>query len=214
MAKIVIWFYVCVSFLEMNLISMGSLVNPDWPVKGFGAVQILAGTVIVDFLSLLSLAAWLLTPREPKLREPINLNKTLEYWKFSHFIDGPYPQLSELFYVALFICMLLTLFAVPTILFFLWSDAPLPSGLLIVLRMNSLLFATGPLTLAAWSAEYFMAAIIRRFRWRGPPMNQEQLDAWKAANPDAPMPWERALNRSVVGGAAEAKKAGKSGDRI
>ena len=57
MFKIAIWFYISVFFLEMNLMALGTLINPNWPVKGFGNVQILAGTVIVDFLGALSLVA-------------------------------------------------------------------------------------------------------------------------------------------------------------
>ncbi len=191
MAKIVIWFYVVVFFIEMNLTAVGSLVNPEWPVRGFGSVQILAGTVVVDFLGLLSLTAWLLTPKQPTAREPIDLRKTLEYWKPAHFIDGPYPQVSEFVWVggfALAVALWALLYIAAGIA---WRDAPLPDALRVVLRVGSLLCATGLLIFCASISEYLAMILVRRLRWRGPPMDQKQLDAWKAANPGAPMPWER-----------------------
>lgn len=198
MTKIVIWFYVGVFFLEMNLMAACSLVNPNWPVRGFGSVQILAGTVIVDFLSAIGLVGWLLTPKTPTPHEPIDLRKTLDYWRPSHFLDGPYPETSEFVYVALFVGMLLILAAVPAVLSFLWSDAPLPVGLREALRVNGMLFATGPLLFAASISEYLAVSLVRRLRWRGPPMDQKQLDEWKAENPGAPMPWERGRRGSTA----------------
>jgi hypothetical protein len=190
MAKIVIWFYVCVSFLEMNLIAVGFFYNPNWPVPGFGSVQILAGAVIVDFLSLLSLVARLLTPKEPKPREPIDLRKTLEYWRFSHFIDGPYPRAGEFYNGLLFIGLFLITAALPLGIFYAWRDAPLPLTLRATIGINSLVCATGPLLISAWGTEFLVVLLIRRYRWRGPPMNKEQLEVWKTTNPGAPMPWE------------------------
>ncbi len=192
MFKIVMWFYVGAFFLEMNLIAAGSLVNPNWPVRGFGSVQILAATVVVDFLSLLSLAAWLLTPKKPTAREPIDLRKTLEYWKPSYFIEGPYPETAALAAWAFFASATAFWAALCVAVFTFWRDAPLPEELRTMLRANSLLCATGLLIFCAWVSEGFLIMLfIRRLRWRGPPMNREELARWKAANPGAPMPWER-----------------------
>ena len=191
MAKIVIWFYVGVFFLEMNLMAVGSLINPNWPVRGFGSVQILAGAVVVDFLGLLSLAGWLLTPKIQKPNESLDLRKTFEYWKPSHFIDGPYPTAGEFFNAALFNGFLLAFASLPFGILWVWSGAPLPLFLREIIAINSVLCATGPLLFSAWGFEYFVMIVVRRLRWRGPPMDQKQLDVWKAANPNALMPWER-----------------------
>lgn len=172
--------------------AIGTVINPNWPVKGLGNVQILAGTVIVDFLGLLGLMAWILTPKESKPGEPIDLHKTLEYWKPSYFIEGPYPDTAALATWAFFAGALALLGVLWIAAFLLWGNAPLPSALRLALRVNGLICSTGLLIFCAWVSEGFLIMLfIRRLRWRGPRMNREQLDAWKAANPSAPRPWER-----------------------
>jgi hypothetical protein len=199
MAKIVIWFYVGVFFLEMNLMATGSLVNPNWPVRGFGSVQLFAGTVVVDFLGLLSLTAWLLTPKKPTPPEPIDFRKTFEYWKPSYFINGPYPDTAALAAWAFFAGATAFWAALCVAAFTVWRDAPLPEALRITLRANSLLCATGLMLFCAWVSEGFLVMLfIRRLRWRGPPMNREEFARWKAANPGAPMPWERGRRGSAA----------------
>jgi hypothetical protein len=158
----------------------------------------------VDFLGLLSLMAWLLTPKEPKPHESIDPHKTLEYWKPSHFIDGPYPMLGEFFNGLLFVGFFLLITSMPIGIFWVWYNAPLPFSLRIVIDINSLICTTGPLLISVWGAEYFVVLFIRRLSWRGPLMDQKQLDAWKAANPGAPMPWERGHHR-VCSGPADRK---------
>ena len=214
MAKIVIWFYVGVFFLEMNLMAACSLVNPNWLVRGFGSVQILAGAVAVDFSGLLGLAAWLLTPKKPKPREPLDLRKTFEYWKPSHFIDGPYPTAGEFFNAVLFNGFLLAFTSLPFGILWVWCGAPLPLFLREIIAINSLLCATGPLLFSAWGGEYFAMLIVRRLRWRGPPMDQKQLDAWKAANPGAPMPWERGRRGSKAKKDSSDGKSEMPGDEV
>ncbi|MHB1767555.1 MAG: hypothetical protein ACYCUV_06850, partial [Phycisphaerae bacterium] len=149
MAKIAIWFYVGVFFLEMNLMAAGSLVNPNWPVRGFGSVQILAGTVVVDVFGLLGLMAWQLTPKKPAPRESIDLRKTFGYWKPSYFINGPYPDIAALAAWAFFASATAFWAALFVAVFTIWRDAPLPDALRIILRANSLLCATGLLLFCA-----------------------------------------------------------------
>ena len=215
MVKIVIWFYVGVFFLEMNLMAAGSLINPNWPVRGFGSVQILAGAVVVDFSGLLGLAAWLLAPKKPKPREPLDLRKTFGYWKPAYFISGPYPDIAALAAWAFFAGATAFWAALCIAVFIVWRDAPLPEALRIMLRANSLLCATGLLLFCAWVSEGFLIMFfIRRQRWRGPPMNREELARWKAANPDAPMPWERGHRGSAAKEKDVAGKRGMPGDDV
>ena len=61
-----------------------------------------------------------------------------------------------------------------------------------------------PMTLSFLCAEGGVILIIRRIKWRGDSMTEEQFTAWKAANPGAPMPWERGHHR-VCSGPADCK---------
>jgi hypothetical protein len=83
--------------------------------------------------------------------------------------------------------------------------------------IDGLGMAAVPLLLTLLCTETGIVYLIRRLWWRGPRMNKDQFARWKAANPGAPMPWERGHHRGYSGPAdrkgVEFHDKGSSDDR-